>query len=385
MKYKLIIGNLCIPLLALGVVTQLYLLMPVSTNLLQFVKHATTNNIGLLTTLFGFFYAVGLIIWGSISDRIGKDLTLIIGLLLLACVSFIVPLLQNYYLLLFARAVQGFCAASFPPVALAWVSINLPDSSKPKAISLISCAFLLAATIGQWLGSLLISNSLYYAMWFLTGIYACGATIFYFYYLKNKQNYQVTPSATLLSICCKIPNILTNRKLLPVYLCSLFVLLSFVSLYSVLHQSALIVSVPTLRNIGIIAMLFSLTSSYLFKVIKPAYVLAIALCLMAFSLFIHTFFLTDRLNTLIILYFCHFMLIIGLAYAVPSMIVCIATQSEIKDRGIATSLYTCILFIGASLGALLPTFITPPILITVLSILLMICAIQLILNLKAHH
>lgn len=385
MKYKLIIGIMCIPLIALAVVTQLYLLLPVSTNLLHFVKYATASNIGLLTTIFGIFYAIGLIIWGSLSDRIGKELTLIIGLLLLTSVSFIVPFLQNYYLLLFARAVQGFCAASFPPVALAWVSINLSDSSKPKAISMISCAFLLAATIGQWLGSLLISNSLFYAMWILGGIYACGATIFYLYYLKSEQNKLSSSSATLISIFSKLPNILINKKLLPIYICSLFVLLSFVALYSILHRSSLINYIPTLRNIGIFGMFFSLTASYLFKVIKPAYVLAISLCLMALSLFMHAFFLNDQLNSLSIIYFFHFILIIGLAYAVPSMIVCVATQSEIKDRGIATSLYTCILFIGASLGAFLPTLINPLILIIALSILLLLCVIQLIINLRLNH
>lgn len=380
MKYKLMLGTLCIPLIALAVVTQLYVLMPVSTNLLLFVQHASAQNIGLLTSLFGIFYAIGLIIWGSLSDRIGKDLTLIIGLLLLAGVSFVVPLLQDFYLLLFARAVQGFCAASFPPVALAWVSINLPESSRPKAISMISCAFLLAATIGQWLGSFLITNTLFYAMWLLGGIYACGAIIFYCYRLKGEQNNLALPGTSLLSIFSKLPNILTNKKLFPIYICSVFVLLSFVALYSVLHRSSLINLVPTLRTIGIFAMLFSLTAGYLFKVIKPSYVLAIALCLMAISLLIHTFYLLDHLNSPFVLYLFHFILIVGLAYAVPSMIVCISTQSELTDRGIATSLYTCILFIGASLGAFLPTLFNPPILLIALSILLLLCAIQLIIK-----
>lgn len=380
MKYKLMLGTLCIPLIALAVVTQLYVLMPVSTNLLLFVQHASAQNIELLTSLFGIFYAIGLIIWGSLSDRIGKDLTLIIGLLLLAGVSFVVPLLQDFYLLLFARAVQGFCAASFPPVALAWVSINLPESSRPKAISMISCAFLLAATIGQWLGSFLITNTLFYAMWLLGGFYACGAIIFYCYRLKGEQNNLALPGTSLLSIFSKLPNILTNKKLFPIYICSVFVLLSFVALYSVLHRSSLINLVPTLRTIGIFAMLFSLTAGYLFKVIKPSYVLAIALCLMAISLLIHTFYLLDHLNSPFVLYLFHFILIVGLAYAVPSMIVCISTQSELTDRGIATSLYTCILFIGASLGAFLPTLFNPPILLIALSILLLLCAIQLIIK-----
>lgn len=385
MKFKLMMGTVFIPLLALAVVTQLYLFMPVSTNLVIFVKYATPNNIGLLTTIFGIFYASGLIIWGSLSDKIGKDLTLIIGLLLLACISFIVPLLKNYYLLLFARAIQGFCAASFPPVALAWVSINLSESSKPIAISMISCTFLLAATVGQWLGSFLISNSLYCSMWFLGSVYIFGATIFYIYRSNIKQDNQVLTDISLLTIFYKLPNLLTNRKLFPIYVCSLFVLLSFVTLYFLLHRSPLMIYVPILRNISVFALLFSLTASYLFKVIEPVFVLAISLCLMAVSLLIHMFFLNGQLNNVFILYLFHFIFIIALAYAVPSMIICVALQAELKDRGIATSLYTCILFIGASLGSYLPTLINPLILIIALAILLLICSLQLIFNLQLNR
>ncbi|MCX8699620.1 hypothetical protein J3U11_00850 [Gilliamella sp. B2840] len=143
--------------------------------------------------------------------------------------------------------------------------------------------------------------------------------------------------------------------------------------------------VPILRNISVFALLFSLTASYLFKVIEPVFVLAISLCLMAVSLLIHMFFLNGQLNNVFILYLFHFSLIIALAYAVPSMIICVALQAELKDRGIATSLYTCILFIGASLGSYLPTLINPLILIIALAILLLICSLQLIFNLQLNR
>ena len=126
-------------------------------------------------------------------------------------------------------------------------------------------------------------------------------------------------------------------------------------------------------------MLFSLTASYLFRYIKPVYVLTLSLFLMTSSLLIHYLYLNEQLNNIYLLFISHFIFIVALAYAVPSMITCVATQSAIEDRGIATSLYTCILFIGASLGAFLPIIFKSNTLILFISICIFIALVQLIL------
>jgi MFS transporter, YNFM family, putative membrane transport protein len=385
MKYKLIVGTTLIPFIALAVVTLLYIFLPIPENLLIFIKGSTPSNVSLLTSVFGIFYAIGLIIWGILSDKIGKDFTLAIGLLLLALITFIIPLISGYYLLLLARSIQGFCAASFPPVALAWISVNLADATKSKAISIISCAFLLATTIGQWFGSIMIVDSLHKSMWFLGIIYALGAVCFYFNSSKSNRKKPTPQKTTITSIFSKLPNILFNKKLFPIYCCSLFVLLSFVSLYSILHHSSLIIYVPTLRNISIIAILFSLTAGYIFKLIKPLYALFMALCLMSISLLIHCFYINDQLNFVSFLFIIHFIFIFGLAYAIPSMITCITIESEAESRGIAISLYTCVLFIGASVGAFLPTIFETNTLILLVTLFLFICALQLMLNKRNYH
>lgn len=379
MNIKNIIGIIIIPFIALTVVTLLYILLPVSANLITFITDSTLVNISLLTTLFGIFYAIGLLIWGVLSDKLGKDNILIIGLLLLASVSLIIPMVTNYHLLLCLRAIQGFCAASFPPVAIAWISINLIDSYKSLAISILSCTFLLAGTLGQWFGTIMIIHSLYSAMVILAIIYILGAITFYYYRRTTPKAVQQREPTSLSKIAIQLPAILFNRKLSPIYLCALFVLLSFVVLYSVLAQSILSCHLTTLRNIGIVTMLLCLTASYIFRWLKPIYVLAIALFTMAISLTFHYLFITSQLTHLAILYMMHFIFIASLAYAIPAMITTVALGSKQQERGLATSLYTCILFIGASLGSLLPSLMNVNLLIIMVSIALIICASQLIL------
>lgn len=380
MKYKLIIGTFFIPFIALSVVTQLYMLIPVYSDLILFISGASLNNVGLLTTLFGISYAIGLIIWGGLSDKIGKERTLAMGLLLLATISFIIPFITDYYLLLISRTIQGFCAASFPPVAIAWITLNLSEPSKSKAVSVISCAFLLAGIAGQWFGTLMITNSLYRAMWILMVIYISGSLLF-FYNIPKKTHQESSNIAktSIFSIFRQLTCILFSKKLFPIYSCSLVVLLSFVTLYSILPNSNIAAYVSTLKNIGIVAMLFSLTSSYIFKYIRPICVLSLCLFLMVTSLLIHYFYLNAQLNNIYLLLISHFIFIVSLAYSVPSMITCVATLSAIDERGIATSLYTCILFIGASLGAFFPIIFKSNILILFISVFMLIALVQLIL------
>lgn len=336
-------------------------------------------NVGLLTTLFGIFYAVGLIVWGSLSDKIGKERTIAIGLLLLATITFIIPFITDYYFLLIFRAIQGFCAASFPPVAIAWITLNLTEPSKSKAVSIISCAFLLAGIIGQWFGTLMITNSLYQAMWILMTIYISGALLFFYNTPPKNSKESSIKNVSILTIFRQLTLVLFSKKLFPIYLCSLFVLLSFVTLYSILPNSHISAYITTLRNIGIVAMLFSLTASYIFRYIRPVYVLILSLFFMVASLLIHYFYLNDQLNNIYLLFISHFIFIVSLAYSVPSMITCVATLSAAHERGIATSLYTCILFIGASLGAFFPIIFKSNILILLISLFMFMVLIQLIL------
>lgn len=109
---------------AVFVVAQLYLLIP-ATALLKTVYGTSSTNISLLTSYFGFAYASGFLVWGTLSDRFGRKRILLIGLTGLTVTTAVLALYNTQYeTTLILRIVQGFLASAFPPVALA-ISVNL--------------------------------------------------------------------------------------------------------------------------------------------------------------------------------------------------------------------------------------------------------------------
>lgn len=154
------------------------------------------------------------------------------------------------------------------------------------------------------------------------------------------------------------------------------------ALYTKLNMSNLSIDVIFLRKIGVLAMLFSLTTSYVFKFLKPQVLLFIATLLMSITLSLHAFYLDELIQSKIYLPIIHFLFILGLSYAVPSMITNISILAQNETRGISTSLYTFILFIGASLGSYLSLKLYSNSLLYIISIMLFLASILLIYNNK---
>ncbi|XKM12830.1 MFS transporter [Orbaceae bacterium ac157xtp] len=352
-----------IPFTALCVVTLLYIFLSVVGNLSISLK-TTPENIAQLTTCFGFFYAFGFLIWGVFSDIYGRRRIIIFGLLSLSVVTFLLSLFSNYGYLLLVRGLQGFFASSFPPVILAWLAENLSDKYRKIAISLISCAFLLAGTLGQWFGVTLIHSSINLSMYILAIIYLISGLIFYFI-TKNmtdlvpiRQTESVN-NLSVLKVFVQIPQVFLERKLIKIYASALFVLMSFVSLYLILNSNnkSSMIELNQLRQIATLGMLNSLFSSWLFSKITVTKVLASSLLVMSITLALQYFIFKGYMQQQIIFFIIHYIYISSIAFAIPAMITCASMFSTQKNRGVAVSLYTCILFVGASLGSFLPNCI----------------------------
>ncbi|OCG26009.1 hypothetical protein A9G11_01390 [Gilliamella sp. wkB108] len=350
-----------IPFTALCVVTLLYIFLPVAVNLASFLS-VSQESIAPLTTCFGIFYALGFLFWGALSDKFGRENIIQGGLLSLSIITFILPLYPNYSYLLLMRCLQGFFASSFPPVILAWLAENLKEKYRKRAVSLISCSFLLAGTLGQWFGAIMIQTSINLSMYILGTIYILSGIMFYFLskkIIKNRVS-QSSKKVSLIKILCQIPSVLFDIQLLKIYGSALLVLMSFVSLYVYLNTSKgdISISIAQLRLIATMGMLVSLLSSWLFSKMAVTKVLAISLLLMSVTFAMH-FLIIYRfifsINSLLPL--VHLIYVASIALAIPSMITCSSLFSAQQNRGVAVSLYTCILFVGASLGSLLPNYI----------------------------
>lgn len=353
---------LIVPLVALSVVTQLYLLLPV-VDILNHSMGTQSSLTGLLTTAFGGFYAAGFLVWGLLSDKYGREKIMIRGLFALATVTVLIALQCNFYIVLALRCAQGFIASSFPPVVLAWVAENFAEKTKRVLISLLSCSFLLAGTLGQLYGSLMIDKSIEKSMLFLGLVYFLGAVFFILSSQNGKQKRKsVKKEISVMGILKMLIATLSDRYLSRIYLSSLFVLMSFVSLYFVflseINTGVLNnVDVNLLRTVATLGMLTCLFSGKILQHFAPAKALSLSLVIIAISSLCQYLLITNNDPTAYIIYTLHFMFACAISLAVPSMIYCVTIHSKLTNRGVAVSIYTCILFIGASLGSFLPAII----------------------------
>ena len=131
---------------ALFVLTQLYSAIPligsVSTDL-------GGNATFALSTSFSLCYALGFLIWGPIADHYGRRACLLTGMALLTVATLSCAVTTSLGALAVARCIQGITAASFAPIALAYLSDSTPPAWRGTAIGAMSTAFLVAGIFGQ--------------------------------------------------------------------------------------------------------------------------------------------------------------------------------------------------------------------------------------------
>lgn len=385
-KGHVVMSLTLIPLLALCVPSLLYLFLPVTETLSHLVT-PQGHAVSLLTTFFSLFFAIGFLVWGPLSDCYGRNRIILLGLTILTLITLMISLSTNYYYLLVLRSAQGFFASAFPPVALAWIAENIDERIRHRAVSMISCAFLLAGTIGQWFGALTVHDSLIRTMLPLAVIYISGVLIFYGV-TRKKQPVQkkVTGTTVILrTLLNKIPVIFSDIRLVRIYCCASVVLMSFVSLYVMLNAAKenLHVDVGVLREITTLGMLTCLFSGIIFKKIRPNKVLGIALLVMAGTLVLQYMMVTWRIAQISVFLVLHVFFAMALSLAIPAMITCVAMSSAQENRGIAMSLYSCILFAGASVGSAVPAGALGNLFIPLLTGVLFVCGSSMLLTMRA--
>ncbi|SUB83245.1 Inner membrane transport protein ynfM [Pragia fontium] len=343
--------SLCFfPIAALCIVTQLYLLLPV-TLLLSRIMGVNEQQIGLLTSAFILFYAVGMLIWGPISDRFGRKRIMLITMAVLTSLTFAIALNDHFLSVLIMRAFQGFFAAAFPPVALAWMSENLQIRNKLRGIALMSSAFLLSGIIGQWFGEATIIDGLFWPMLILGICY--GLSFLAISLLKDRHT--ISQHTGVLTIISSVLPTLFSHALRKAYAASFFILASLVSFYIYLTQEpAFATSLATinldpagLRLMAIPCMLMPLLVTRFITKYGPERTIAYALIAAGISLFGQYLFALIPIWFVVVF---HLIFVAAISTAIPGVIGLISQRSLPEVRGLAVSLYTFILFFGVSLG-----------------------------------
>lgn len=131
---------------ALLVLMQLYVAIPLAP-----VLGAEFGGDGApaLGTAYGLAYAAGFLVFGPLTDRYGRKVVLVLGMVGLTAATAAVAAAESMAVVGVLRAVQGFAASSFPAAALAYVGEALPPRWRSTGIGAVSTAFLVAGILGQ--------------------------------------------------------------------------------------------------------------------------------------------------------------------------------------------------------------------------------------------
>ncbi len=332
---------------ALSVVSLLYLPLPILGALKQTYGIDATS----MVSSFGFAYAAGFLIFGPLSDRVGRRYVMVAGLLALLGATSMLAVANTSLSLMAGRVLQGLAASSFPPVAIAYLAERGSPRQRMWSVAWMSTAFLSAGLLGQIYGGLVAGPwGLGAAFWPLCVVFALTAWCLW---KKPADSLGGQDLSGFFSNYKTIGSLLADARLRRVYLPAFFLLMCFVAFYMTLDSKLgmqfeqLGISPLKTRAVVAPAFLMPLLVAVVMPKLGPQRTLSAGLMCAATGLALSAWAGETHLMALL---GASFLFVAGLGISVPSLIARVAGVSDISVRGLAVSLYTFVLFIGASLG-----------------------------------
>ncbi|MDR0887627.1 MAG: MFS transporter [Candidatus Methanoplasma sp.] len=306
-----------------------------------------------VTSIFAISFAVACIFFGPIAHKVGSKNVIVAGLIGLGVTSAVLGSVNDLTTVIAIRAVQGACAATFSPVALAYVAELFPVHKRVGTIGLISFGFMLSGIIGQVYSSA-VTSALGWNQMFtvLAAVYILTAlSVLLFIPARS------TDGHSIISAFKQIPPLFRNPSLRLAFVVASVELLAFVGMYAVLgsvltdrfgYSDSDILNA---RAVGIIGMVLTPLAGPLsrrFGVLKNIFaglVLAIVgLVLLGLGGSVESLIISSVIT------------VAGISLALPLVISLVGDLGG-EQRGIATSTYAFFLFVGASIGPIISVFV----------------------------
>lgn len=338
-------------LCALAIVSLLYIPIPILAQLADTYNFSASTE-GYALSIFGVAYASGFLVFGPLSDLLGRRRIMIFGLILVGITSLGFLLVKDSTTFFILRAIQGFAAASFPPVALAFLAERGSLKQKTWAIACMSTAFLSAALLGQIYGGS-VARQWGFAQSLIPLLLIYVITVFFILNTRADKG-SATGNSSVWHVYKTIGPLLKNFSLLKAYIPSFVLLMVFVAFYINLdfsYGSWLLqhgVSQIGVREIAIPAFLAPLFLPRLIGRYGPKKVVSAGLFIASVGLLLTA--LIGANGDYRMLLVATVVYALGVGVSVPGLIGWVSSNSPIPSRGMAISLYTFFLFIGASLG-----------------------------------
>jgi MFS transporter, YNFM family, putative membrane transport protein len=360
---------------ALLVLAQLYLaitLAPVIREVFGGSGRAAAAAVG---TTYALAYGLGFLIFGPLSDRYGRKPILVPGLAVFAVVTAGLAAAASLPIVALLRTLQGLVAASFGPVALAYVGEALPPRWRSTGIGAMSTAFLSAGILGQVYAQAVI-DALGWRWVFGLAAPACMIAALAMAMILNEPPRTGEP-VSLSQKYRVLGGLAVRRELLLLNAAAFPVILSFVGMYAALGPLLQTqfrlddTDVFLVRLAGLPVLLLAPVAGWIAGHYGATRV-AIAGFLIAAAGLAAEGFARGVLSALVV---ASMIFVLGIAAIVPAIIALVGDRGGASRAG-ALAINGLIVFAGASCGpliALLPIGFTG--LMLLLAVLLMIGAV----------
>lgn len=300
-------------------------------------------------SIFSLFYAVGFLVMGPLADRYGRKQMIVFGLGVLSLVTFAVGFMNHLLWLIILRGLQGFVSAAFAPAALAYVFDVYPKRKLVTTIGFTSFGFLTAGIFGQVVAGFIDQTFDWHFVFILFGglyLVSLPAVAKILPITKSEK----TPINMAYHIR-QVKKIFAQKNFRLCYVITIMLLLTFIGMYTVLGDY--LKNAPFylgdreilyVRAAGLAGMILSPFTGFLAKKLGLLVVLRVGLAVSVGGLV-----MLGADTNLPIIICMSVVYVAGISLTFPAIMTLIGEWSG-NNRAIAASIYTFILFIGASLG-----------------------------------
>lgn len=317
----------------------------------------TQLQVSLIITAFSF--AAGLIIpfVGYLSDRFGRKVIIVPALILYGLGGIVAGLAawlmnDSYNIILIARIIQGIGAAGTAPIAMALVGDLYSGAQESKALGIIEATNGLGKVLSPVLGSL-IALLTWYAVFFTFPVLCFLTAIAVWFLIKEKKPSHPKPLRQYLSDIKQVFR-RQGRWLLPSFFVGstgLFILFGVLFYLSDILEARFKIDGLIKGLILAIPLMAMVTTSYItgakIKQDKPLMrkVMLTGLLLLAFSMVTVAFFKQIYLMIGLLTVGS-----IGTGLLLPCLNTLITGSVSKSERGMITSLYNSLRFLGVAIG-----------------------------------